>query len=180
MLSIIPYSRLAKAKVISLLLVLLLQNNVFSAKDKNLYSPPEVRLIKLAELQALLAANPKTLHIVNFWATWCKPCLEELPYFEEVRKVYANKEITFIYVSLDFPEHLTRVKLLAEEKSLGGTVVLLDESDQDAFINAIDESWSGAIPATLFFRKYGKIREFHEGTFTKVTLQHKLENLLDR
>lgn len=99
-----------------------------------------------------------TTYVINFWATWCIPCVKELPYFEELNKKYLNKKVKVVLVSLDFT--LKQVEAYATKKSLQSKIVLLSDSKTNSWINKVDPTWSGAIPITLFIK--GKKRMFYE------------------
>lgn len=101
--------------------------------------------------------------VYNFWATWCQPCVKELPYFTKAAS--EHPEWDFILVSLDFPQHFeSRLRPFIKKHDLAIPVVVLDESNANVFINAIDPSWEGSIPATMIWddRKMGFIEnDFH-------------------
>jgi thiol-disulfide isomerase/thioredoxin len=112
--------------------------------------------------QALVADNEK-IKVINFWATWCAPCVEELPYFEKLNQKYDQVEVTL--VSLDFPNKLTsQVVPYANQHKLVSNIVLLDDTRSHFWIPDVDENWSGAIPATLIFSKNERV--FFEKAFT--------------
>ena len=97
--------------------------------------------------------NPDTLYIVNFWATWCKPCIKELPAFDSLNVNSKGTTTKVLLVSLDFKEDLkTRLQPFLMKNSVKTECVLLDESNGNDFINVISPDWSGAIPATLFVK----------------------------
>ncbi|MFA0961939.1 TlpA disulfide reductase family protein [Roseivirga sp. BDSF3-8] len=113
-----------------------------------------VRVIKYPELLNLIDEPGEDILVVNFWATWCGPCVKELPYFESVNKKYAANGIKTVLVSLDDADVLeSKVIPFVKRKQLDSEVVLLDETDFNAFINKVDKRWSGAIPATLIIDK---------------------------
>ena len=92
------------------------------------------------------------IHVINFWATWCVPCVAELPYFEQLGQ--ENPEIEVVLVSLDFPKKVKENLIpFILENNLQSEVILLDEPDANKWIPQIDSSWSGAIPATFIIRK---------------------------
>ena len=125
-------------------------------------SAQDVEVIKLADLEKLLKKPKEGVVLINFWATWCRPCVEELPYFSKAAQEYADKGVRMYFVSLDDVEILeSRVKPFVKKKNLQGKVLLLDETDQNAFINKVDPQWSGAIPTTLILT--GKDRKMIEG-----------------
>lgn len=110
----------------------------------------EVQVIKLADLDKLLQKPEQGVVVINFWATWCRPCIEELPYFDKAQQEFADKGVTMYFISLDDVEILeSRVKPFIKKKGLQAKVLLLDETDMNAFINRVDSNWSGAIPATI-------------------------------
>lgn len=109
----------------------------------------QVRLIKLADFQAMVS-NKDTLYVVNFWSTWCKPCLQELPSFDSIARSQQGP-VKILLVSLDFAENLkTKVEPLLKNKRITTHCVLLDETDANYFIPVIHKDWTGSIPATLF------------------------------
>jgi thiol-disulfide isomerase/thioredoxin len=96
--------------------------------------------------------------VMNFWATWCKPCVQELPYFEELNKNYSASGLKVVMVSLDFKRELeSRLKPFVQKNNMASEVLLLNEHDYNSWINKVDSSWSGAIPATVIISKGNKI-----------------------
>jgi thiol-disulfide isomerase/thioredoxin len=91
---------------------------------------------------------------VNFWATWCKPCIEELPYLEQLHQDKFDDPVNVILVSLDFINQLEE-KLIPfiQEFKLRSTVVVLDDPDANSWIDKVDPTWSGAIPATFIYQR---------------------------
>lgn len=95
-----------------------------------------------------------TLYIYNFWATWCKPCVEEMPYFRKVAAENANKKLKLVFVSLDFPEQIdSRLMPFLEKNKLTEPVYVLDAGNPNDWIDLISKKWTGAIPATMFVGK---------------------------
>jgi thiol-disulfide isomerase/thioredoxin len=118
------------------------------------------------------------VHVINFWATWCGPCVKELPYFEVLREKYKGNNIDFVLVSLDFP-HLyeSKLKPFLLNKKLKSKVVALDDVDSNTWIPQVDESWSGAIPATVIYKK--DKRKFFEKSFTLEELDFEIKQFLN-
>jgi len=128
-----------------------------------------IPIIKQAELYDLLAKQDDTLRVVNFWATWCGPCVQELPHFEKLQRNHHDKPLKVILVSLDFPSQLQkRVVPFVKKRKLTATVLLLDGGDPNQWIDRVEPRWSGSIPATLFLYK-GK-RLFYEGQLSEADL----------
>jgi len=106
------------------------------------------------------AKTDQTL-VINFWATWCQPCVEELPYFERLAR---ETDARIVMVSLDFKKDIaTKLKNFVEERDLKLPVVALADGDYNSWIDRVDPSWGGAIPVTLIYR--GSERRFHDTKF---------------
>jgi len=129
------------------------------------------------ELKTLLEKNDGKTYVINFWATWCAPCVKELPAFEKINKEYATKNVTVVLVSLDFPKQVAkRLIPFINKKKLQSRVVLLNDINENFWIKAIDSSWSGAIPATIIYN--GKDRKFYEQSFDYDQLERELQPFL--
>jgi thiol-disulfide isomerase/thioredoxin len=125
--------------------------------------------------QAVLKRNEeKITYVVNFWATWCKPCVAELPYFLELEKMYKDKNVKFIFVSLDFMNNLESALIpFLDDRKISSEIIVLDQKDADVWMEKIDKNWSGSIPATLIYNT--KNRKFVEDKFHSTK---ELEDLL--
>ncbi len=123
-----------------------------SRNDRNnQYSIP---IYNFEELRPLLQTKSDTTFVVNFWATWCSPCVKEIPHFERLQKEHSGKQLKVILVNLDFPNHYdTRLIPFVTERKIKSKVVMLDDPNANYWINEVDPQWSGAIPATLVFNK---------------------------
>ena len=108
----------------------------------------QARVVNFAQLEEVLRQPDDTFKIVNFWATWCAPCIKELPYFVQAQKNYADKNVKFIYVSMDFVKNLTKVQQTAAKKGLQGELFILQDSP-NTYVAKIDSEWQGQIPVTL-------------------------------
>ena len=128
--------------------------------------------------EPLLHKEDNTTYIVNFWATWCKPCIEELPYFEKVNAEFKNENVKVVLVSLDMPSMWqSRLEPFVEKKGLQSEVVILDDPKQNTWIPKVSEEWGGGIPATLIYNK-GK-RSFYERGFTYKELTNELNQFIN-
>lgn len=121
-------------------------------------SSAQVREVKFNSIDSLLNLAPDSPIVINFWATWCKPCVKELPHFEELYKNYSASGLKVVMVSLDFKKDLeTRVKPFVQKNNMASEVLLLNEPDYNSWIDRVDSTWSGAIPATVILWKEKKI-----------------------
>ena len=124
-----------------------------------------VRVINYAQLENIMEERTSSVKIINFWATWCPPCVREIPFFIQAEKKFEeNKNVEFIYVSMDKQENIAKVQTLVEKKGLQGTSVLLNAPQNQDLINAVHAQWQGAIPMTLFVQN-GEKKKFYEGAF---------------
>ncbi len=118
----------------------------------------------LEDLQARINRAGDTTLLLNFWATWCKPCVEELPCFDELREYYGTQNVQIVLVSLDFKSQLDKKFIpFLKDQQLKSEVALMADQDLDTWIPMIHNEWDGAIPATLLLK--GKKRRFTLGKF---------------
>jgi thiol-disulfide isomerase/thioredoxin len=139
-----------------------------------------IKKIKITDLEKIIAES-KTPLIINFWATFCKPCMEEIPHFQKLGKKYEKNGLKLLLVSLDlkddFPE---RVKAFIKNKKISTPVAWLDETNADYFCPKIDNTWSGAIPATLFINNTNSYRKFTEYPLSEEQLEKEIRNILQQ
>ena len=135
-----------------------------------------IEVIDAEDMENIIHEKTGKTKVINFWATWCKPCVEELPYFEAVNQNPEFENFEIILVSLDFVEDLnTRVYKFVEKKDIKSTIKLLDNVDYNSWIDKVDPSWSGAIPATLVINNQSGKREFYEKQFKESELEYVLK-----
>lgn len=110
------------------------------------------------ELVALSALDNDTTYVVNFWATWCSPCVKEIGYFEDLHREPVDPALKVILISLDFPNTIDRrVVPFLKEKNITADVYLMTDLDYNSWIEVIDPGWSGAIPATLIYNRENRL-----------------------
>ena len=140
----------------------------------------EIRRIKITDLEKTIEES-KTPLVVNFWATFCKPCLEEIPYFQEVVRTYKKDSVQLLLVSLDLEDYYpTKLKNFALKQKFTSTIAWLDEFNADYFCPRIDSSWSGAIPATLFVNNRLGYRKFYEEQLSKEKFKKEIMAILGK
>ena len=137
-----------------------------------------VKRVKITDIEQYIQKSERPL-IISFWATWCVPCLKEIPWFEEQVKKYADKNPELLLVSLDFaksyPKQLTD---FVKKRNFVATVFWLDETNADYFCPKIDAKWSGGIPATLFVNKKTNYRNFFERQLTPLQVEREIKALV--
>lgn len=126
---------------------------------------------KLADLENYLSTEKGVL-VVNFWATFCKPCMEEMPHMLSVAEKYRDKDVRLLLVSLDMPsEYPRKLRRFVRKKKITAPVVWLNETNADLFCPAVDPKWSGSIPGTLFYNSVFGYRKFVEGEMNAAELE---------
>lgn len=151
------------------------ENARTASTQKSASTTSEIPVLNFEQFEKYLNIDDDNIHVVNFWATWCAPCVKELPYFEAVNAEYADKNVKVLLVSLDF--NLKKLNVFLAKNELKSQKVLLDDPDQNAWIPKVSPDWSGAIPATVIYGK-GK-RKFYEKSFTKAELENELKNFIN-
>ncbi len=137
----------------------------------------EAKKVKITDLEKIIAES-KTPLIINFWATFCKPCMEEIPHFQKLGKKYEKMGVKILLVSLDMKEaYPIQVNAFVKKKKITTPVVWLNETNADYFCPRIDETWSGTIPATLFINNSIKYRKFTEEPLTEEQLEREIRKL---
>lgn len=138
---------------------------------------PEATIADFEEIEDYMEREDKTLYVLNFWATWCFPCREEMPYFEKANEEYDDVEV--IFVSINNPEKKEEEVLpFIEEKDLQSKVLIYDRETRIEAFKKIKEDWQGNIPATLFIKNPDETR-FQVGTFTYESLENTILDFLE-
>lgn len=129
-------------------------------------------------LESYLNQKNDTLYVINFWATWCVPCVKELPHFEKLNQKYKNDKFKLILISLDFPKMIeSRVIPFMKQKKLKAEVIVLNDPDANSWIEKVAKEWSGAIPATVIYKN--EKRKFYEQSFTEVELETEIKTFIN-
>jgi thiol-disulfide isomerase/thioredoxin len=130
---------------------------------------------RFSDFLPYLQQQNDTIYVVNFWATWCAPCIEELPYFEQLHQEYAGRKVKVLLISMDFRKDLdNKLKPFLQRRQFSTPIAALLDSDYDNWIEQVDPQWTGSIPATLIF--HGEKRKFIENEFSDYT---ELKKLID-
>ena len=155
-------------KSVIIILVLVIATASFSQSIKK---------IKVTELEKTIRES-RTPLIVSFWATFCVPCIQEIPYLERLVKQHEKDSIKLLLVSLDMQEDYVKIRPLASQKKFISPIVWLNETNADYFCPKVDSSWSGAIPATLFINNKTGYRKFYEEQLKEAQLEKEIMAIL--
>lgn len=129
--------------------------------------------IRLKDLQKVLTTSTDQIQVFNFWATWCAPCVKEIPLFEKLNQENKSVDVTLVSMDFDLDPNPDKVNRFVARKNIQSKVVILAETDPNSWIDKIDKEWTGALPATLIINtKSGKRKlvqkELHEGDLEKL------------
>ncbi len=155
-------------KILRILLIIICLSSSYVVSAQN-----SVEIIKFTDLDKLMQKDDG-IYVINFWATWCRPCVAEIPDFEILANNFRLNNVKVVFISLDFKRDLEGVKKFIEDKKISSPVYLLDEPDYDSWIDKVSTKWSGAIPATLISK--GNRKEFYEQSFDYQTLTEKVKH----
>ena len=137
----------------------------------------EVPAYRAEGLMTRLAAGKDTVFVVNFWATWCGPCIKELPEFDKLADKYKEHPVKILLVSLDFKnDYPGKIQKFINKRKLQHEVLWLNETNANDFIPRITNEWQGSIPATLLYRKKNSWEKFYEG----IVKSEQLSVLIDK
>ncbi|MBT5097041.1 MAG: TlpA family protein disulfide reductase [Candidatus Marinimicrobia bacterium] len=100
--------------------------------------------------------------LINFWATYCVPCIEEFPMIVDLSKKYSEKGMQIYFVSADWLDRKKEVRDFLLEKDVKGLSFIKEEGNDNNFINEISREWSGALPFTIVYDKNGNLSDYWE------------------
>lgn len=136
----------------------------------------QLKLINVDQLNERIKNGSDSTYVVNFWATWCAPCIKELPHFEKLSQNYKTEKLAVLLISVDFKSKMnSTVVPFVKKKNMKNEVFLLNEGNPQEYIDRIEPSWSGSIPAILFI-KNGK-RKFIESELSYEQLLNEYKKL---
>lgn len=167
----LPFGKLTMIKVIYITLL------CFVIASGNAQSIPKWKLNDLKS--AIKQASQPT--VFNFWATFCKPCIEEIPYFQQIVQKYDSAGVRLVLVSLDLSEaYPKQISTFASKHNFISPIKFLDETNADLFCPAVDSSWSGAIPASLFINNGAGYRKFFEEQLGKEKFEKEIQLMIKK
>ena len=145
-----------------------------------LLAPEQVEPISADEFQQVLAHHRGEVVLVNLWATWCIPCVQELPDLNLLQERFRDRGLRVLAVSFDDIGKLDdRVRPFFAEKAPALVSYLQTEDDQFTFVEPLDEEWIGAMPTSFFIDRTGEIVKRHTGRLLYRDLEKVILALLD-
>lgn len=141
--------------------------------------PVTLDMIDEAGVKDLLKNNSDKLRLINVWATWCGPCVNELPSFVTINRMYRKRDFEFISISADDPAKKTKVLKALQNLQLANTNYLFSTDDKYKLIEAVDPKWTGALPYTILVEPGGKIVYAKQGIIDAMEMKTRIvENKL--
>lgn len=123
---------------------------------------------KITDVEKYMNSGKDEVLVINFWATFCKPCVAEIPSFIEITDKYEDQNVKLLLISLDLPSfYPKKIAAFAQKNNWKADIVWLDETNADYFCPKIDPKWSGSIPSTLIINPKTGYRKFFEEEIEK-------------
>ncbi len=145
--------------------------------SSHLVNAQEIKKVKAADIVKMMDTTNHPI-VINLWATWCGPCVNELKYFEKVVDKFKDNNVELVLISLDYPEDYTKVAPFVNKKGYKATVYWLDEQETSVIQTLVDRSFEGAIPFSIFSNKATKYRAAHSAQLTESGLKKEIEKLI--
>ena len=148
---------------------------IFSCSDNRKDS---IEVVDFDSFYSKIDLSGDNTYVINFWATWCSPCVKELPYFESVNREYSEKNVKVILVSLDFPSQIeSKLMPYLKKNKIKSNVILLDDSKMNKWVPRVSEKWDGGIPATLIVNSSNY--NFYPNPFEKEELVSEIQKVIN-
>ncbi|HTY36672.1 MAG TPA: TlpA disulfide reductase family protein [Bacteroidota bacterium] len=135
--------------------------------------------IDQAGLKQLLQQRNGKILFLNIWATWCAPCVEEFPDLVRLAGSYKSDEVEFVGISADYPDEVdSKILPFVRKQRVPFRIYVASFNHQEDFINAVNPSWSGALPATMIVDPSGRQMFFRVGAGTFGMFKSSLDSIL--
>ena len=147
----------------------------------NICSQVVMPLSTTKDLESLRDLKKGNVVLVNFWATWCKPCIAEFPELVKIYNEYSDKGVEIIFISVDAPEDVnTKVVPFLNDKDVDFVTYYNNFTKPEDLINFFDIKWEGAIPTTYIYNKDWKQADCFVGIRTYDQFEKTIAKLINK
>jgi len=137
-----------------------------------------IETVTVGHVQEIINIENDTLYILNFWATWCQPCKEELPYFDRITQEHEGEPLKVLLINVDEARFVeTQLKPFVKKEKLRSEVMWLNRENQRDWIDQISDRWQGNIPVTLFVFYPKGIVDLHDREISYEELIKRIQNI---
>ena len=155
------------------------QDQVKAWMEKADAEPESVELAGAAAIKELRAPGGK-VRLVNFWATWCGPCVAEFPELVEIFRMYRGREFEFVTVSANYPDEKAEVLKFLTKHHASMKNLLWNSNDKNALVEAFEPKWQGGLPFTMLLGPKGEVLFQKDGAIDALELKRAVVNALGR
>lgn len=139
----------------------------------------DIPKLKMTDVVKRFSQKSDSIYVINFWATFCKPCVAEIPAFIDITNKYKKDKVKLLLVSVDLPSfYPKRIAAFATKNNFNASIAWLDETDADYFCPMIDSTWSGAIPATIIVNAKTGYKKFFEAEMKGQDFEKELQKAI--
>lgn len=142
--------------------------------------PVTLQTLDEATLTKLVKNDTENLLLINVWATWCTPCIAELPEFVTINRMYRHRKLQLVTISMDEPDHGPATLKVLQKQRVSGTNYHLAIASRDRFADLLDKKWDGPVPYTLLIAPGGEVLYRKSGDIKPLEVKRAIVNVLGR
>jgi thiol-disulfide isomerase/thioredoxin len=147
--------------------------------DKLAAEPVSLNKADTNALQSLRKNDSGKLRLVNFWATWCAPCVAEFDGFVTISRMYRQRDFEFVSVAVNRPDEEPRVLEFLKKQQASNRNLIFASDDRTSLINAFDPAWQGEVPYTVLLGPEGKVIYRESGSIDFLALRRAIVKAAD-
>jgi thiol-disulfide isomerase/thioredoxin len=156
------------------------QESVKKFMEKVAEEPVAVESIDAAGLEALRKNDSGKLRLVNFWATWCEPCVTEFPELVIINRMYRKRDFEFVTVAANYPDEKRKVLDFLQKQQASNKNFLFGENDKFKMMTAFDPNWQGGLPYTVLLSPKGQVLYHKQGEIDPLELRRIILDAIGR